>query len=147
MSRTDPRLRGARNDEPGQAMVEFALTVTLFVLLVMGILDLGRGIFVYNGVSEAAREIARVTSVHPGSTLGNSPETAAVVAAQQRFVWNLSNPTFSCVDIDGTAISGQCEPGDWVRVDVSATYTPITPVLTVLVGTKVLSSSSSVQIP
>ena len=36
----------------------------------MGIVDLGRGIYMYNGVNHAARELARVTSVHLCGTSG-----------------------------------------------------------------------------
>ena len=48
----------------GQAVVEFALAVIPFLILLMGVIDLGRGIYTMNGTSEAARDIARVTIVH-----------------------------------------------------------------------------------
>jgi Flp pilus assembly protein TadG len=44
-------------------MVEFALVLPLFVLLLLGIIDGGRLIFVGNSLSEAAREGARWGSV------------------------------------------------------------------------------------
>ena len=75
-----PRAAPAR----GQALVEFSLTIVIFLVLLMAIVDLGRGIYQFNGVSEAAREIARVTSVHQGTGLGNSPETINVVKAQKK---------------------------------------------------------------
>jgi Flp pilus assembly protein TadG len=43
----------------GQGLVEFALVLTIFLMLVMGVVDLGRGVFTYNMLSEAAREGAR----------------------------------------------------------------------------------------
>jgi Flp pilus assembly protein TadG len=135
----------------GQALVEFALTVLIFIVLVMGVLDFGRAIFMYNGVSQAAREIARVTSVHPGANLGTgswapSAQTQAVIDAQQGTVWNLTVDDPTCVKIDGSA-SPSCLPGTWVKVTVSASYTPITPPLIPLIGTRNLSSTSSVEIP
>ena len=72
------------------------------LLILMGILDLGRGIYMSNGVSQAAREIARTTAVHPcntaSCTLGNSAETLATIATQQRLVPNLSGSsvTIAC---------------------------------------------------
>ena len=48
----------------GQALVEFSLILIPFLWILMGIVDLGRGIYIYNGVNQAARELARVTSVH-----------------------------------------------------------------------------------
>lgn len=137
--------------ERGQALVEFALTVIIFLMLVMGVLDVGRGIFMYNGVSQAAREIARVTSVHPGTGLGTagwapSTEAQAVIDAQADLFLDLTLEDPTCVDIDGTAV-GACLPGTWVKITVRAPYTPVTPPLVPLVGTHELSSTSSVQIP
>jgi TadE-like protein len=137
-ARADPSL--------GQATVEFALSVTVFLALVCGVFDLGRGVYQNNGLSEAARELARVTSVHPGSPLGSSAETAAVLATQKSLIPNLKDPTFSCQDIDGSAVSGTCQPGDWVKVTIHAPFTPATPVIG-LVGQIDFQSSSSIQIP
>jgi Flp pilus assembly protein TadG len=137
--------RGGVAREDGQALVEFALTVVIFLTMLIAIFDLGRGIYMYNGLSQAAREIARVTSVHPGTTLGGSAETTAVVATQKTLVPGLSNPTFACFDIDATAVTGSCEPGHSVRVSVSATFQPITPLLSFL-GNANMSSSSAIKI-
>jgi len=131
--------------EDGQALAEFALTVVIFLTILMGIFDLGRGIYMYNGLSEAAREIARVTSVHPGATLGSSSETAAVVSTQKALVPGLSNPSFACVEIDETAVTGACEGDNSVRVSVSATFQPATPLL-IFLGSMNLSSSSTAKI-
>jgi hypothetical protein len=54
-------------------------------------------------------------------------------------------PTFSCVDIAGTAISGECNPGSWVRVTVTASYVPVMPVAA-FVGPVDLQSTSSAEI-
>ena len=89
-----------REQERGQALVEFSLAIVIFLVLMMAIVDLGRGIYMFNGVSQAAREIARVASVHPGTTFGG-PEITAVVSTQKGLIPNLGNPTFACVDIDG----------------------------------------------
>ena len=135
-----------RSRSRGQALVEFSLTVVIFLVLLMGIFDFGRAIYMYNGVAEAAREIARVTSVHPGSTLGNSAETAAVVDTQKGLIPNLGNPTFACRTIDNTAVAGTCKaPDHSVRVTISAVYTPATPVLSFL-GSITVSSSSSAKV-
>lgn len=93
----------------GQALVEFSLALIVFLLLVMGTVDFGVAIYQYNGVSQAAREIARVTSVHPGIPLGTDPLIAPVVATQQGLIPGLSAPTFTCVDQDGVAVpSASC---------------------------------------
>jgi hypothetical protein len=131
--------------ERGQGLVEFSLAITIFLVLVMGVVDLGRAVYQLNGVTETARTLARVASVHPGSTLGNSPEVSQALAAQRGIVPGLSTPTYTCVGLDGTAISGACRPGDWVRVSVDSTFTPVTPLATLL-GTIVLNGSASARI-
>jgi Flp pilus assembly protein TadG len=136
-----------RERQAGQALVEFSLAVTIFIVLLMSIVDIGRGIYEYNGVSQAAREIARVTSVHPGGIIGSSTETQAVVATQQALVPGLGAPTITCTDISGVTIASGCVPGDWVRVTVTAPYAPVSPLLSIGgFGTFTMQSTSSAQI-
>ena len=49
----------------------------------MGTIDLGRAAYQYNGVAQAAKELARVASVHPGTTLGTSAQSTAALANQR----------------------------------------------------------------
>lgn len=138
-----------RTRERGQALVEFSLSIVIFLVLMMAIVDLGRGIYMFNGVSQAAREIARVASVHPGTTFGG-PEITAVVNTQKTLIPNLGNPTFSCVDIEGgpglDPTTGRCPTGNQVTVSIIAPYRPLTPVMGLL-GTWNMQSTSSVRIP
>jgi Flp pilus assembly protein TadG len=134
-----------RRHERGQSLVEFSLALIVFLMLLMGVFDFGRGIYMYNGVAQAARELARVTSVHPGATLGGSSQTAAVLATQQNLIPGLGTPTYSCVDIAGSAVTGSCLPDNFVEVRIVAPYAPITPLLG-LVGTFNLQSTSTVAI-
>ena len=108
-------------------------------------MDLARIVYAYNGTSEAAREITRATSVHPGSTLGSSAETAAVVATQQGLVPGLSVLSYACIDLGGATVTGTCQPGNWVRVTVRSRITPVTPALSSL-GTIDITTVSSAQI-
>ena len=132
----------------GQALVEFSLALTVFVILLMGIADFGMAIYKYNGVSQAAREIARVASVYPGSLDGTNDEIRAVIATQQGLVPGLAvDLPFTCVDIAGTPVpAGSCNYSkDSVRVTVTAPYKAITPLLGLL-GTWTMQGTSSVQI-
>ena len=128
-------------------MVEFALVLPIFLMMMMAVFDLGRMIYMYNGVAEAARELARVTSVHPGTpgALGSTTETAAVLATQKALIPNLGDPTFTCVDIDGSSITETCKAGMQVRVVIVAPYAPVTPILS-MIGTISLKSSSTFSI-
>ena len=96
--------------QPGQALVEFSITIVVFLVLAMGVLDFGFAVYKFNGVSEAAREIARVTSVHPcaGSTPcapGSSAETQGVIATQKSVIPGLSDPTITCIDETGALVA------------------------------------------
>ena len=55
----------------GQALVEFALVLPLFVLLLLAIFDFGRVIWARNVLENAAREGARQAIVH-GDSIGQS---------------------------------------------------------------------------
>ena len=125
----------------------------------MGIFDVGRAIFMYNGVSEAAREIARRAAVHPygavaeAATLGSSFETQATIATQRQLVPGMATvspgpPNFECVDIAGNpSVNAACGYGDaqdYVRVTVSASYQPT---VLGLAGPITLRSTSTVAVP
>ncbi len=137
-------------DDRGQALVEFSLAITVFLILMMGVFDFGRAIYQYNGVAQAAREIARVTAVHAGPdftrSAGRSPETNAVIATQKGLIPNLQEPTITCVDIDGTVITTGCVEGKWINVSIVAPYTPITPLLGLTGTWNLFSASTSVQL-
>ena len=135
-----------RRNERGQALVEFAFVLIVFLLLLMGIVDLGRGVYTLSGTSEAAAEIARVTSVHPGGlTLGSSSQTADVVAVQAKLVPGLTVTSYDCLDIAGSPVAGTCKPGYgyWVRVNVSTTFRAITPLATMLGPIQITSHFSA----
>ena len=152
------RRRRSRPDRTrGQSLVEFSLVIIPFTFLIMGIFDLGRGIYMMNGTAEAAREIARVTSVHsgcpqdppPSCDMGSSSDTAGVVATQQGLIPGLTIDTatdITCVDIndvvkpDDTCLWGT----DYVRVRVTSSFTPITPIVSMF-GSHVFESYSRVR--
>ncbi len=55
-----PHPRSARGGrERGQGLVEFALVISVLLLIVIAILDFGRAIYAYSVVSNCAREGAR----------------------------------------------------------------------------------------
>jgi hypothetical protein len=152
------RRRRSRADRTrGQSLVEFSLVIIPFTFLIMGIFDLGRGIYMMNGTAEAAREIARVTSVHsgcpqdppPSCDMGSSSNTAGVVATQQGLIPGLTIDTatdITCVDInDVVKPDEECLWGtDYVRVRVTSSFTPITPIVSMF-GSHVFESYSRVR--
>lgn len=141
--------RRSRRDR-GQALVEFSLVLPVFVLLMLAVFDFGRGIYTYNGVSEAAREIARTTIIAPydlaGTTLGGSVATQRTVDIQKGLVPGLQVVSYACLEFDGTASTdAKCVSHDFVKVTVASSYKPAA--LLGLGGPITLTSSSTLEIP
>ena len=139
----------------GQALVEFSLVLIPFLLILMAIIDGGRAIFMYNGASQAAREIARVTSVYPcdpnNCVLGNNAKTQAVIATQKTIVPGLAGAGASivlqCTDmVDASLSNSDCRPGDFVRVSVTIPFSVLTPVISMF-APPTLSSTTHIQLP
>ena len=138
--------RQRRPTQRGQTLVEFAFGLIIFTMLFVGMIELARAVFMFNGVSQAARELARETSVHAGlSTLGSSDESAAALVIQRQLVPGLQPPLYECVDIAGAMQFDTCVPGDWVRVTATARFQTAIPFLGAL-GPFMFSSTSSAEI-
>jgi hypothetical protein len=156
------RLSPKRDARRGQALVEFSLAIMVFLAMLMGIFDLGRAIFAYNGVSEAARDIARRAAVYPYNSLqagtgdlGSSAQVRDTINTQLSLVPGMhdlvkGSPDFVCVDIEGNlSANPECSRGnyhDYVRVTVSADYHPITPLIG-LFGPITITASSTASFP
>src|SRR6188472_942734 len=91
----------------GQALVEFALVLPIFVLFMVAIFDLGRAAFAYNTLTNAAREGARMAIV-------NQYRPSIIARAkQQTAIVELNDPSvtvnFYQVNADGSPnTSSQC---------------------------------------
>jgi Flp pilus assembly protein TadG len=130
MNRSLVRRRGAGR---GQALVEFALVMPIFILLLVAIFDLGRAVFAFNTLTNAAREGARMAIV-------NQYQPSIIARAkQQTAIVELNDPSvtvnFYQVNADGTpntstpcALS-QIAVGCMATVSFEATYQPITPLI------------------
>ena len=63
LSKAGTTMRRCSQQSLGQSLVEFALVLPVFMMLVFGILDGGRAILTFNDVAQSSREVARVASV------------------------------------------------------------------------------------
>ncbi len=104
----------------GQAMVEMALVITLFLAMVIGIMEFGSAFMVTQAMISAAREGARFASVQ------DSHRPDYVNAVRSRVVQRLQ-------DAGGQAANARVEvrqpvtgPGDNVIVTITLPYRPIT---------------------
>jgi Flp pilus assembly protein TadG len=99
-------------DNRGQSLVEFALVLPLLILILMGIIELGRLWETANILTSAAREGARVAAV-------TSPNARMVQTAAQN-VLTAGNIAGATVSISGPNSARE------VTVTVQMTYVPIT---------------------
>jgi Flp pilus assembly protein TadG len=143
-----------RKGERGQSLVEFSMALIPFLFLLMAVIDLGRGIYTNNGTAQAAREIARVASVHqctgPCTSGTWSAEILETFYAQQAILPGLNAlaTTIECVTIDDTplTVDAKCPDGQFVRVTVTVTFKLVSPILP-FPNPFVVSSTAHVQVP
>ena len=55
---------GRRGDARGQSLVEFSLVFPIIVLLIVGFVEIGRAVYAFNTIANAARQGARVAAVN-----------------------------------------------------------------------------------
>lgn len=89
-------VRAETNRDRGAAVVEMALVTVFLVILVMGVIDVGRAIFTNIAIQEAAQEGAYYSAFDPDAT------EADIV---QRAVASTSDPA-----IDPTRVDVECSP-------------------------------------
>ena len=58
------RRRGGQHPSRGQSLVEFAMVIPIIVLLVAVFVEIGRAVYAYNTIANAARQGARVAVVN-----------------------------------------------------------------------------------
>jgi Flp pilus assembly protein TadG len=135
-------MRLRRGRVRGQALVEFAIVMPLFALLLFGLLDFGRVVFAQNSVTQAAREASRVAVLEPSAS---SDKYAAIRSAAKRMA-----PGLGLADADITGSScADCfyatttSSGGHVVVTVSKHIDLLTPLLSQVVGGSWVVESTS----
>ena len=133
-------------------MVEFGLILPIFLLFVFGILDLGRAVYAYHTLNNAAREGARVAVVD--QTLTRIQDRAAsrgvglgVAPAQVSVDYRTSsapNVANSCLAQVGTKVPSPVTCTVIVRVAVP--FTAATPIISTIVGTINMAGESSMVV-
>jgi len=78
---TEPGQLRSHDGQRSQALIEFALVSPVLLLLLFGIVDIGRAVFYYDTLNHAAREGAR-TAVRASSQLPTNADVLATVTTQ-----------------------------------------------------------------
>ena len=146
----------------GQSLVEFALVFPIIILLIAGFFEIGRAVYAYNTIANAARQGARVATVDQVANVSECDETRPIEDPYQPH-WTIrgcamtagatigitsSNISVSYAAPPGTTLS--CDPtlhvGCIASVTVTYNFTVSTPFVSQLIGPIAMSQTSSMPI-
>jgi Flp pilus assembly protein TadG len=123
---------------PGQAAVEFAVGLTMFMVFIIGGLDLGRATWVWNTMAHAAREGARYGAM----PTRNSTEIRDYTISRATLIGLTSGEV--------SVTRGVCgDPASPVVVTINHSFTPVATGIAALWGgggTIPMSASSSMYV-
>ena len=133
-----------RRERPrGQALVELALVLPIFFLLVFGLVDLGRAVFIYNSLAEASRDGARWGSVQ--ARAHNEASRTTIEDHVVDLLVGVPSPTVTADCTPRGGLSG-CTALDVLLVRVESDVEMITPLLGAIIGPLHLEAQSEVTV-
>jgi Flp pilus assembly protein TadG len=146
----------------GQSLVEFALVIPIIVLLMAAFVEIGRAVFAYNTIANAARQAARVAAVNQIPDVTDCDETRPVedpyephwsmrgcaIAAAAPLGITTSNVSVAYAPPPSTTLT--CAPtlhvGCVAAVTVTYDYAVATPFVSLLIGPFTMSQTSEMPI-
>jgi Flp pilus assembly protein TadG len=138
--------RDARTAEQGQSLVEMAIGMVVLLIIVMGILDLGRVYFTYLTLQDAAAEAALFLAVDPccrteaECSNPNNAKYRAAFSADANFaaaINSLGNDGFSAT------VGNPLVAGSEIAVTVNFPYQPLTPLVSAIAPSIRLGATAS----
>ncbi len=125
--------RSYRRNSIGQALIEYALLLPIFLLIVTVIFDLGRATYYYSAIHNSAREGARYGIVFPDDTTG-------IETAVRNFAVGLAQSDLT--------VSSVLPDEDTIQVTVTFQFRAATPFVPIFLGSNqvTLRSRSTMQI-
>ena len=120
----------------GASVVEFSLVFLSLMLVVLGLMDLGRGIWTYTTLAQASREAGRYIMVHGSANRATASDIQNVVA-QHAIGLDASK-----LQVSTSYDADYSERGDAIDVDVSYDFQLITAPFVLQSGTISLTASS-----
>lgn len=143
-------VRGRRAGR-GQAVAEFALAAPVILIVMFAIFDLGRAVYAYNTISDAARTGVRVAIVDQSQATDcvGFPDSPRCAAARQALALGVTADdvtlTFLSFDLSGVCPDPEV-PGCVAEVEVGYAWTAVTPLLSNIVGAIDMSSIARLPI-
>ena len=147
LRRASGRSRAARR---GQALAEFALVFPIAMLLLMAVFDVGRAVFAYNGLTNAAREGARLAAVNQDAGLIKQRVQEMTFGTS---VTNLASPTFVRFYKEGPSNTPTLNPvcaamavGCVAIINAESDWSAITPIIGQIIGPITFKGESQVPV-
>jgi hypothetical protein len=157
--------RHVHSRSKGQALVEFAFVFPIIAVLAFAFIDIGRAVFTWNTLTNAAREAARVAAVnqldpvdgpyncrtnYPIEDPANPGWTTRGCAMSSGKAIGIENGdvsiTFDAPPDTELTCSGPINVDCLVTVTVQTQFTPITPVAGQLIGPIAMSATSTMPV-
>lgn len=157
MRKSTRRTALRRRRDAGASIVELAFIAPVMVLLVFGVLDLGRAYRMQIRLESAAREGAALAQLNPEKLVcATEPDIESRLTAEEAsladtpgFAWDVygENSAGDMVLLDKVCGGDVVASGGRVRVDVSAPYEIVTPLVASAVGSTIhLEGSAEVRV-
>jgi Flp pilus assembly protein TadG len=135
--------RKGKKPASGQSLVELALTLSLVLLLIAGLVDLSRAFFTLMALRDAAQEGASFGAINPTNTFGIESR----VRSTSQDIVDLSDVSQVTVSISYTTGNACAAPDGSNGITLTVTYnnfTLITPFLGTIIGTQTIPISTSI---
>jgi Flp pilus assembly protein TadG len=128
--------------ESGQSLVEFALAIPVFLLILFGLFDLGRVVYAYNTISNASRESVRVSIVNQTQA---DVEAEAIKQAVSLGLTD-ADVTPAYLDSSGVACTTPIAVNCLASVTIVYNFVPATPVIGQLIGPLQLTAATEMPV-
>jgi Flp pilus assembly protein TadG len=156
------RRRRRRTDARGQGLVEFALVIPIIVMLIAVFIEIGRAVYAYNTIANAARQAARVAVVNQLPDVTDCDESRPIedpyephwsvmgcaLLAGKTIGLSPANVTVAYVTPPSTTLS--CSPtlhiGYIASVTVTFNYDITTPFVSRFIGPIAMSQTSEMPV-
>jgi Flp pilus assembly protein TadG len=150
-----------RPSSRGQSLVEFALILPIFLLILFGLFDMGRAVYAWSTINNAAREAARLLIVDQtwaleGGTVVFSHARAEALRQSVALAIDNDQVSIDFRDPDVLDTPNSCEDveddpstvrlGCVAAVTVDYSFTPATPVIGQIIGSMTLEGESRFSI-
>jgi Flp pilus assembly protein TadG len=154
--------RTPRRHSRGQSLVEFSLVFPIIVLLIVGFFEIGRAVFAFNTIANAARQAVRVATVNQLPDVTDCDETRPIEDPYEPH-WSLRGCAIAAANVLGISTSNvsvsyeappgttlDCDPtlhvGCIATVTVTYDFAVSTPFVNLLIGPIAMRQASSMPI-